>query len=91
MGFCCATSPVVASAIRTREWPFSRVFVGLNRQNVRSGHYGEVRDFFCLEVAQPGCRSAGSTIIGEYSDKHHARRAMLLGLLGWRPVERKQA
>ena len=39
MGFCCATSPVVAGAIRTREWPLSRVFVGFNGQYVRSGHY----------------------------------------------------
>ena len=46
MGFCCATSPVVAGAIRTRKWPLSRVFVGFNRQYVRSGHYGEVWDFF---------------------------------------------
>ena len=42
----CATSPVVAGAIRTRKWPLSRVFVGFNRQYVRSGHYGEVWHFF---------------------------------------------
>ena len=30
MGFCCATSPVLASAIRTRKWPASKVFVGFN-------------------------------------------------------------
>ena len=46
MGFCCATSPVVAGAIRTRKWPLSRVFVDFNRQYVRSGHYGEVCEFF---------------------------------------------
>jgi hypothetical protein len=46
MSFYCATSPVVASAIRTREWPLSRVFVGFNRQYVRSGHCGQVWDFF---------------------------------------------
>ena len=37
--FCCATSPVVAGAIRTRKWPLSRGFVGFNGQYVRSGHY----------------------------------------------------
>ena len=46
MGFGCATLPVVASAIRIRGWPPSRVLVGFNRQYVRSGHYGEVCDFF---------------------------------------------
>ena len=46
IGFCCATSPVVAGAIRTRKWPLSKVFVGFNRQYVRSAHYGEVCDFF---------------------------------------------
>ena len=46
IGFCCATSPVVASAIRTRKWPLSRVFAGFNRQYVRSAHYGAVWDFF---------------------------------------------
>ena len=34
MGFCCATSPVVAGAIRTRKWPLSRVFVGFNGDHV---------------------------------------------------------
>ena len=48
MGFCCATSPVLAGAIRTRKRPLSRVFVGFNRQYVRSGHYGEVHDFFIV-------------------------------------------
>ena len=46
MGIYCATSPVVASAIRTRDWPLSRVFVDFNGQYVRSGHCGEVCDFF---------------------------------------------
>ena len=41
-----ALSPVVAGAIRTRKWPLSRVFVGFNRQYVRSAHYGEVVGFF---------------------------------------------
>ena len=53
MGFCCATSPVVAGAIRIRKWPLSKVFVGFNRQYVRSAHYGEVCDFFCLEEEHP--------------------------------------
>ena len=44
--FYCATSPVVAGATRIRRWPLSRVFVGFNRQYVRSGHYGEVWNFF---------------------------------------------
>ena len=42
----CATSPVAVSAIRTREWPLSRIFVDFSGQYVRSGHYGEVCDFF---------------------------------------------
>ena len=54
MRFCCATSPVVAGAIRTREWLLSRVFVGFNGQYVRSGYYGEVCGFFCLEEEHPG-------------------------------------
>ena len=54
MGFCCATSPVMAGVIRTREWPLSRIFVDFNRQYVRSAHYGEVWEFFwSLEVARP--------------------------------------
>ena len=51
MGFCCATSPVVAGAIRTREWPLSGVFVVFNRQYVRSAHCDEVWDFFRREFA----------------------------------------
>ena len=31
---------------RRSKWPLSRVFVGFNRQYVRSGHYGEVWEFF---------------------------------------------
>ena len=46
VGFCCATSLVVASAIRTRKWPLSGVFIGFSRQYVRPGHYGEVWEFF---------------------------------------------
>ena len=53
MDFCCATSPVVAGAIRTRKWLLSRVFVGFDRQYVRSGHYGEVCDFFPGDVSYP--------------------------------------
>ena len=62
MGFCCATSPVVAGAIRTRKWPLSRVFVGFNRQYVRSGHYGEVCDFFwSLSGARCKMKTSAST------------------------------
>ena len=46
MGFCWATSPVVAGVIQTRKWRLSRVFVGFNRQYVRSAHCGEVCGFF---------------------------------------------
>ena len=46
MGFCCATSLVLAGAIRTREWPLLRVFVDFEGQHVGSGHYGEVCEFF---------------------------------------------
>jgi hypothetical protein len=60
MGFCCATSPVVASAIRTREWPLSRVFVDFNRQYVRSGHYGDGRA--PAVHARPICSLRGSSM-----------------------------
>ena len=40
----------VAGAIRTRK---RRVFVGFNGQYVRSGHYGEVCDFFLATRACP--------------------------------------
>jgi hypothetical protein len=37
-------------------------------------------------------KAAGSIVLGEFSDKDVARRAMLLGVQGWRPMfERKQA
>ena len=46
-GLLLRYSQVVAGAIRTGKWQLPRVFVDFNRQYVRSGHYGEVWDFFC--------------------------------------------
>ena len=45
-GLLLRYSQVVAGAIRTGKWQLPRVFVDFNRQYVRSGHYGEVWDFF---------------------------------------------
>ena len=42
--------PVCCNQRTMKKWPLSRVFVGFNRQYVRSGHYGEVWEFFLVLI-----------------------------------------